>query len=92
MYIRGFDFNRRAIAWAARHHKPLVGNSDLHLLDQMGTTYSLVDAEPDADALCEAIRRGRLEVRSTPLSPLRAAQLFTRMSWGGLVGRLGGAR
>lgn len=92
MYVRGFDFNRRAIAWAKRHQKPLVGNTDLHLLDQMGTTYSLVDAEPDADALCDAIKRGRVEVRSTPPSPIHAAQLFTRMCWGGLLGRLGRLR
>jgi predicted metal-dependent phosphoesterase TrpH len=92
MYIRGFDFNRRAIAWAKRHQKPLVGNTDVHLLEQMGTTYSLVDAEHDADALCEAIRRGRVEVRSAPLSPIRAADFFTRMCWGGLVRWLGRAR
>jgi hypothetical protein len=87
MYTRLLDFNRRAIAWAHAHGKPLVGNSDLHLLEQMGSTYSLVDAEPQADALCAAIRAGRVEVRSQPLPSLRAAHLFTRMCWGGLVGR-----
>lgn len=88
MYTRLVDFNRRAIRWARAHGKTLVGNTDLHLLDQMGTTYSLVDAEPHADAICEAIRAGRVEVHSAPLSTVDAAQLFTRMCWGGLVGRL----
>jgi predicted metal-dependent phosphoesterase TrpH len=83
------DFNARAVAWARAHGKPLVGNTDLHLLAQMGTTYSLVDAEPDADAICDAIRRGRVTVHATPLPAFRAAQLFTRMCWGGLLGRLG---
>ena len=91
MYTRLVDFNRRAIRWARAHGKTLVGNTDLHLLDQMGTTYSLVDAEPHADAICEAIRAGRVEVRTAPLSTADAAQLFTRMCWGGLVGRLGRA-
>jgi hypothetical protein len=67
-----------------------VGNSDLHVLRQMGTTYSLVDAEPDADAICDAIRCGRVEVRRTPLSTLDAIQIFALMSWGGLRGRLFG--
>jgi predicted metal-dependent phosphoesterase TrpH len=88
MYTRIIDFNHRAIRWARAHGKTLVGNTDLHLLDQLGTTYSLVDSEPHADAICEAIRAGRVEVRSEPLSSVDAAQLFTRMCWGGLKGRL----
>jgi len=91
MYTRFIDFNRRAVAWARTHGKPLVGNTDLHLLDQMGTTYSLVAAEPHPDAICAAIRAGRVELRTAPLSSFRAATLFTRMCWGGLVGRVFGS-
>ena len=36
MYTRLVDFNRRARTWAAAHGKPLVGNTDLHLLDADG--------------------------------------------------------
>jgi predicted metal-dependent phosphoesterase TrpH len=89
MYTSTLDFNRRAIAWAHAHRKPLVGNTDLHLLEQMGTTYSLVDAEPHPDSICEAIRNGRVEVRSEPLSLVRAVHLFSLMCWGGIRGRLG---
>ena len=88
MYTRAVDFNRRAITWARAHGKPLVGNTDLHLLEQMGSTYSLVDAELEAGAICAAIREGRVEVRSAPLTSMRAATLFTRMCWGGLEGRV----
>src|SRR5688572_22326312 len=42
VYTRWFDFNRRAARWARAQGKPLVGSTDLHLLDQLGTTYSLV--------------------------------------------------
>jgi len=80
MRVTGIDFNRRARAWAAAHGKPLVGNSDLHILAQLGTTYSLVDAlAPTPDAICDAIKRGRVEVVSTPLNWFRAGWLFTRM-------------
>jgi hypothetical protein len=88
MFTSWLDFNRGAKAWAERHRKPLVGNTDLHLLEQMGTTYSMVDAEPDAAAICAAIKQGRVEVQSSPLSSPRAMQLFTRMCWRGLQGRL----
>jgi predicted metal-dependent phosphoesterase TrpH len=87
MYTRFLDFNRRAIRWARAHGKPLVGNTDLHLLPQMNTTYSLVDAPPDADAICAAIRDGRVSVETAPLSAVRAARLFGGMCWGGIERR-----
>ena len=91
MYTRQIDFNRRAVAWARANGKPLVGNSDVHRLEQMGTTYSLVDADPDPDAICDAIRCGRVEVRTEPLTLARAVLTFTRMVIGGAIGRLAGA-
>ena len=87
MFTSWLNFNNRAVRWAKAHGKPLVGNTDLHLLGQMGTTYSLVDAAPNADAICEAIRAGRVEVRSTALPALRAASFFFLMMAGGVIGR-----
>jgi predicted metal-dependent phosphoesterase TrpH len=87
MYTRWLNFNRAAERWARDHGKPLVGNTDLHVLDQMGTTYSLVDGPATPDGVCDAIRAGRVVVRSTPLSTVSAATLFTRMCFGGAVGR-----
>jgi len=85
MYTRYLNFNGRAIAWARTHHKPLVGNTDLHVLAQMGTTFTLVDAEPDPDAICEAVRAGRTDVRTTPLPTAKAGWLFAQMVLGGLL-------
>ena len=68
MFTRQLDFNRRAEAWSARHGRPLVGNGDVHRLVQLGTTYSLVDAEPNADAICSAVADGRVRVERRPLS------------------------
>jgi predicted metal-dependent phosphoesterase TrpH len=89
MYTRRIDFNRRAVAFARAHGKPLVGNTDLHRLGQLGSTYSLVDADPDPDAICEAIRAGRVEVRTEPISLTRAGLTMSRMVVGGLLGRAG---
>ena len=68
MFIRGLDFNRAAERFAARHGKPMVGNCDVHRLAQLGSTYSMVDAERDPDAICEAILAGRVRVESRPLA------------------------
>ena len=89
MYTRTVDFNRAAARWATKHAKPLVGNTDLHLLSQMGTTWSVVEAEPDADAICEAIRCGRVRVHTTPVPLPRAAWTFANMVVFGWLGPKG---
>ncbi len=89
MHTRVVNFNRRAIEWARANGKPLVGNTDLHLLDQLGTTWTLVDAQPDADAICGAIRAGRTQVRTTALSTARAGWIYARMVSSGVTGRAG---
>jgi predicted metal-dependent phosphoesterase TrpH len=88
MFISWLNYNTRAIAWAQAHGKPIVGNTDLHLLEQLGSTYTLVDAEPNADAICAAIKAGRVQVRSEALSTVRAVWVFGRMLLFGLIGRL----
>ena len=79
MFTRTLDFNRRAERWAARHGKPVVGNCDVHYLRQLGTTYSLVDAPPEADAICAAIAAGRVRVESRPLAWTEAASIMNSM-------------
>ncbi len=76
MFTATVNFNTAAQRWAQAHGKPMVGNGDVHRLRQLGTTYSLVDAEPDADAICEAVRAGRVEVVAKPLRMIDAAMLM----------------
>jgi predicted metal-dependent phosphoesterase TrpH len=90
MYTTRLDFNRRAIAWARARGTPLVGNTDLHLLDQLGTTYTMVDAPADADSICKAIRHGQIEVRTEPLTELQAGLIFGQMWLGGVLGAVRG--
>lgn len=89
MFTRFVNFNRRAQRWAARHGKPLVGNCDVHRLDQLGTSYSLVDAPPDAGAICAAVRAGRVRVHSEPLPFVRAARIMAGLSGTELALRVG---
>lgn len=79
MFTASLDFNRAARRWAARRGKPLVGNCDVHRLEQLGTTYSLIDADRDAFAICRAIAAGHVEVVSTPLSWMTAARIMTSL-------------
>ena len=70
-YTRRVDFNRKAVAYAQRMGIPLVGTSDCHRLWQLGTTYTLLEAEEKTvPSVFEAIRAGRVRVVTAPLRPL----------------------
>jgi predicted metal-dependent phosphoesterase TrpH len=79
MFTASLDFNRRAEQWAAEHGKPVVGNGDVHRLRQLGTTYSIVDAEPHPDSICAAIAAGRVRVESRPLTWFEVARILGPM-------------
>jgi predicted metal-dependent phosphoesterase TrpH len=85
MFTPSVDFNVRAERWAARNGKPVVGNCDVHRLWQLGTTYSLVDAAPDPDAICSAIAAGRVRVESRPLTWPEATHTLATMFWSDIV-------
>jgi predicted metal-dependent phosphoesterase TrpH len=78
-WTRGLNFNERAARWARERGKPVVGNSDLHDLRQLGRTFSLVDSEPNADAVCEAIRAGRVALETGPVPKLELARVVAGM-------------
>jgi predicted metal-dependent phosphoesterase TrpH len=80
-YTRQLDFNRRGLRWAQNRGKPVVGNADVHRLHQLGRTFSLIESDPDPAAVCEAIRRQRVAVRTEPLTtPQVAAHLLDLLS------------
>lgn len=79
MFTASLNFNLLAERWARRHGKPMVGNGDVHQLEQLGTTYSLVDAERDPVSICEAIAAGRVRVVSQPLPWSTAARIATNL-------------
>jgi predicted metal-dependent phosphoesterase TrpH len=66
MFSASLNFNRPAYRWARANGKPMTGNGDIHRLRQLGSTYSLIDAEPSADAICAAVRAGRVQVEANP--------------------------
>ena len=73
MYTATLNFNAPAVRWAAARGMPMVGNGDVHRLVQLGTTYSLVEAERDPAAICAAIAAGRVSVVTQPLTWSAAA-------------------
>lgn len=62
------NFNRKALAAAARAGKPVVGTSDCHTFRQFGRTYTLVQAEKTMPSIVAAVKAGRVQVRTAPIS------------------------
>jgi predicted metal-dependent phosphoesterase TrpH len=86
MFTSSVDFNPRAERWAEQNGKPVVGNCDVHRLAQLGTTYSLVDAPADADAICEAVVAGRVRVESRPLAWTDVVRTLSSMAFASIGG------
>lgn len=86
MYTRDVNFNNRALQFAEQTGKAVVGNCDVHLLRQLGTTCSLVDAEPHPDAICDAIRNGRVQLQTRPLTWIETARILTEMAVAHVLG------
>jgi predicted metal-dependent phosphoesterase TrpH len=76
VYARGVNFNPPAIRWAAAHRKPLVGNGDVHRLAQLGSTYSLVEAEATPEAICAAIKSGCVSIETRHMSWPKITSVF----------------
>jgi len=79
-YSERFNFNKPAVRFARAHKLPLVANSDAHLLDQFGLAYSLVEAEKTADSIVQAIKAGRVEPVSKPLSLAHLMKIYLRVA------------
>ena len=67
-------FNKRAADYARQVGRPVVGNSDTHFLWQLGRTYTLIDAPLELGAVIEALRGGRVQLVTRPLSWLHVAR------------------
>jgi predicted metal-dependent phosphoesterase TrpH len=78
-WTTGLNFNARAAEWATRYGKAIVGNSDLHDLRQFDRTSSLVFSERDPDAICDAIRNGRVRLQTSPVPGLELARVLSGM-------------
>ena len=74
-YFKRINFNRRAVERAEIEGLPLIGTSDAHFRWQLGTTYSLIEADKEVESIIEAIRAKRVEVITKPLPIYRLTNM-----------------
>ncbi len=58
--------NNKARNIAKKYKLPLVGGSDSHNLDHMGSTFSFIDAKPNIRSVFNAIKKNKIKVCSRP--------------------------
>ncbi len=75
-YLSWLNFNKRAQELAQQLNLPLVGNSDVHWIFQLGRTYSLVYAEQNIDSVLNAIKQGDVRLVTEPVSSFFVARWF----------------
>jgi hypothetical protein len=77
IHLPWFDrFNQRAVRIARKHGKPVVANSDSHNVWMFGRHYTLIDAEPTMPSIFRAIREGRVQPHSPPVSVYTCLRMF----------------
>jgi len=85
-YTRFINPNKMAVKVSRRYRKPMLGSSDSHLLVDMGTTYTYIDARKDPRDIILAIKKGNIRIVTRPLSLSyflrKALFLFTRIRLG----------
>jgi predicted metal-dependent phosphoesterase TrpH len=78
-YAPGLDFNRHAQRVARHHKKPMVGNGDVHMLWQLGRTYTWIYSEPGMLPVLNAVKRGNVRVESASLSYTQVTRWWATM-------------
>lgn len=84
-YTRWINWNRQGMSAAQRYALPLIGGSDAHLPRQFGTTYSLIESDPDPEGVLDAIRAGRVQVVSQPLETPELCRISAALVGGSLL-------
>jgi predicted metal-dependent phosphoesterase TrpH len=85
-YSRLINRNKPAVKVARAARKPLVGSSDCHNIWQVGSTYSLIRAEKNVASIVAAVKAGRVEVGTTPLSMLAMMRVAVNFAIGDRLG------
>ncbi len=68
--------NQKALEASEKYGLPLVACSDAHNLWQLGTSFSLVEAEKSVEGIIQAVKEKRVKLSHQPLKPLIMARVM----------------
>jgi predicted metal-dependent phosphoesterase TrpH len=80
-YLSNLDFNEQARSVARKHHKTMIGNGDVHLLWQLGKTFTWIYAEPTVGEILTAVKRGAVRIESKSLALSQTLAWWATAAW-----------
>ena len=78
-YSKLINRNKQAVKIAKKFNKPLVGNSDAHYLYQIGSNYTLIDAEKTIDSVIKAIKENKIKLETNPIPMSKFIKIFVNL-------------
>ena len=67
-YTLWFNPNKKLVRLSKKYKKPLIGSSDVHNLEFLGQTYTLIDSKLEKKEIIKAIKKGKTKIVTKPLS------------------------
>ena len=75
-YSKHIKLNEKVERYARRYKLPLVGTSDAHFLFQFGRSYSVIEADKNIGNIVDAVKSGRVEAVTRPLTLLGMGRIL----------------
>jgi len=83
-----YNPNRKMLEKAKELHKPVVGNSDVHLLKDLGRTYTLIDVDKKEQSIFQAIKENKAQIVTRALPLFEFIRITVRAFWSGIRHKL----
>ena len=75
LYLKRINRNKRAVKVARRYCKPMVGNGDIHVLDNLDKTYSMIYSRKTVNDVIRAVKNGDIKIVTRPLTVKHVAKM-----------------
>ncbi|MBS3169444.1 PHP domain-containing protein [Candidatus Woesearchaeota archaeon] len=84
LHTKLYNPNHKMLQKAKEINKPVIGNSDVHFLNDLGRTYTLVDADKNEQAVFQAIKENKVSIVTKPLPLFEFIRITGRAFWSGV--------
>ena len=78
-YSPRFNFNQEAIRFAHKHQLPMIATSDAHILEQFGSSYSIVYGEKSISGIIHAVKTGQITCVAPPLTLAKMIIIYLKI-------------
>jgi len=74
-YLKRVNRNKKAVKVAKRYLKPMVGNGDIHSMENLNLTFTMINSAKNVDSVITAIKQGNVKVVTKPLTVRRIVKM-----------------